>query len=142
MIATPGALAPIEKSGQQPGEFLARHVSGDWGDVPPEDSKENELSLQHGFRLLSAYHTSAGDKLWVISQTSHTGLLPSQKMASGIYFASEHLLQNPIAFFLHESERITWVRRVAPLGPEYPCLANEIHPSTNQIHLDHGILLQ
>jgi len=57
VVATPGALAAIEKSGKQPEEFLACYVSGDWGEVPPEDIKENELSLQHGFRLLSAYHT-------------------------------------------------------------------------------------
>jgi hypothetical protein len=37
VVATPGALAAIEKSGQQPGGFLARHVSGGWGEVPPED---------------------------------------------------------------------------------------------------------
>ena len=72
VVATPGALAAIEKSGQQPGEFLARHVSGDWGEVPPEDIKENELSLHHGFRLLSAYHTSAGDKLWVITEADRS----------------------------------------------------------------------
>ena len=60
VVATPGALAAIEKSGRQSGDFLARHVSGDWGEVPPEDLKENKLSLQHGFRLLSAYRTSAG----------------------------------------------------------------------------------
>ena len=63
VVATPGALAALEKAGQQPGDFLARHVSGDWGEVPSEDIKENEFSLKHGFRLLSAYRTSAGDKL-------------------------------------------------------------------------------
>ena len=26
------------------------------------------MSLQHGFRLLSAYHASAGDMLWVITE--------------------------------------------------------------------------
>jgi hypothetical protein len=72
VIATPGALAALEKAGQQPGEFLARHVSGDWGDVPPEDVKENELSLPHGFRLLSAYRTSAGDKLWEITEADRS----------------------------------------------------------------------
>jgi hypothetical protein len=55
VVATPGALAAIEKSGQQPAEFLARHASSDWGELDPGDIKENELSLQHGFRLLSAY---------------------------------------------------------------------------------------
>jgi hypothetical protein len=37
VVATPGALAAIEKAGQQPGDFLTRHVNVDWGDVPPED---------------------------------------------------------------------------------------------------------
>jgi hypothetical protein len=41
-------LAALEKAGQQPGDFLARHVNGDWGEVPPEDVKENEFSLKHG----------------------------------------------------------------------------------------------
>ncbi|MHB8413368.1 MAG: hypothetical protein ACYDDI_15680 [Candidatus Acidiferrales bacterium] len=34
IVATPGALAALEKAGQQPHEFLARHVHGEWGDVP------------------------------------------------------------------------------------------------------------
>jgi len=29
VVATPGALAALAKSGQLPGDFLARHVSGD-----------------------------------------------------------------------------------------------------------------
>jgi len=81
VVATPGALAAIEKSGQQPGDFLARHANGDWGEVPPEDVKENELSLQHGFRLLSAYRTSAGDRLWVITEADRSStciLLPEE----------------------------------------------------------------
>ena len=79
VVATPGALAAIEKSGQQPGEFLDRHQSGDWGDVPPEDIKENELSLKHGFRLPSVYLLSTGIKIWVITdadRSSTTVLLP------------------------------------------------------------------
>jgi hypothetical protein len=28
IVATPGALAALQKAGQQPGEFLARHGSG------------------------------------------------------------------------------------------------------------------
>jgi hypothetical protein len=46
VVATPGALAAIEKAGQQPGDFLARHVSGDWGEVPPEDVKEKRLQFE------------------------------------------------------------------------------------------------
>ena len=76
-VATPGALATLEKAGQNAMEFLSRHVTGDWGDLPEEDKAENQFSLEKGFRLLSSYRTTAGDKLWVITEAdrSHTTLL-------------------------------------------------------------------
>jgi hypothetical protein len=49
LVATPGALAALEKSGQSPMDFLSRHVTGDWGEIPEEDSKENQFSLDKGF---------------------------------------------------------------------------------------------
>ena len=52
IVATPGALAALKKSGQQPGEFLTRHVNREWGDLSDQDRKENDYSLEHGFRLL------------------------------------------------------------------------------------------
>jgi hypothetical protein len=52
-------------------EALRRHVSGDWGDIPPEDACENEYSLKHGFRLLSAYGT--GDRrFWLITEADRS----------------------------------------------------------------------
>ena len=72
IVATPGALAALKKAGQQPGEFLTRHVHREWGDVPDEDRKENPYSLEHGFRLLSSYRTNAGDKLWIITESDRT----------------------------------------------------------------------
>jgi hypothetical protein len=81
VVATPGALAAIENAGQQPGDFLARHVSGDWGDLDKHDVAENEFSLRHGLRLLSAYHTRAGEKLWVITEADRSAtciLLPEE----------------------------------------------------------------
>jgi pilus assembly protein CpaF len=59
LVATPGALTALEKAGQNAMEFLSRHVTGDWGDIPEEDRKENQYSLEHGFRLLSSYRTNA-----------------------------------------------------------------------------------
>ena len=41
IVATPGALAALRKAGQQPGEFLTRHVNGEWCDLSNEDRKEN-----------------------------------------------------------------------------------------------------
>src|SRR5947208_12400357 len=72
IVATPGALAALNKSGQQPGEFLTRHVNRKWGDLSDEDRKENDYSLEHGFRLLSAYRTHAGDKLWIITESDRS----------------------------------------------------------------------
>jgi len=81
IVATPGALAAFEESGEQPGDFLRRHACGDWGDLCDEDRKENEFSLLHGFRLLSSYTLSSGTKIWVISEadrSSTTLLLPEE----------------------------------------------------------------
>ena len=59
VVATPGALRALEQAEQLPAKFLDRHVNGDWGEVPEADKQENEFSVEHGFRILSAYTTSA-----------------------------------------------------------------------------------
>jgi hypothetical protein len=38
LVATAGALAALEKTGQNAVEFLARHVTGDWGELRVEDA--------------------------------------------------------------------------------------------------------
>lgn len=81
IVATPGALAALEKAGQQPGEFLTRHGSGDWGELDEHDRKENQLSLEHGFRLLSSYFTNAKEKIWLITEADRSAttlLLPEE----------------------------------------------------------------
>ncbi len=72
IVATPGALAALKKAGQQPGEFLTRHVNREWSDLPDDDRKENDYSLEHGFRLLSSYRTNADDRLWIITESDRT----------------------------------------------------------------------
>ena len=72
IVATPGALRALEEAGQSPWEYLARHLRGDWGELSEEDRRENELSLQEGFRLLSAYRTKTGRKLWVITEADRS----------------------------------------------------------------------
>jgi hypothetical protein len=72
IVATPGALQALERAGETPQKFLERHVCGDWGDLDEEDRQENALSLEHSFRLLSAYQTTAGEKLWVITEANRT----------------------------------------------------------------------
>jgi len=63
-------------------ESLKRHVRGDWGDLPEEDKKENELSLREGFRLLSAYEKPPLPKIWIITE--------ADRSATTILFPSEY----------------------------------------------------
>jgi len=81
LVATPGALDALKAAGQRPEEFLNRHIVGDWGDVPPEDAQENELSVRQGFRILSAYTLKTGVKIWIITEANRsvtTLLLPDE----------------------------------------------------------------
>lgn len=81
IVATPGTLEALARANQQPGHFLNRHLSGDWGELSNEDKAENEYSLQHGFRILSSYKTATGEKLWLITEADRsvtTLLLPEE----------------------------------------------------------------
>jgi len=58
---------------------LRRHASGDWGDLPPEDIQENELSLKEGFRLFSAYTDRHATRFYIITEADRSAttlLLP------------------------------------------------------------------
>lgn len=70
VLATPGALEALQDSGQSPADFLKRHVSGDWGEVPHEDARLNDEALKEGSRILSAYCTSKNVKLWIITEAT------------------------------------------------------------------------
>jgi hypothetical protein len=72
IVATPGALAALERAKQPPTCFLARHAIGDWGELEPTDVAENEYSVAHGFRLLSSYQTDAGERLWIITEADRS----------------------------------------------------------------------
>jgi hypothetical protein len=81
IVATPGALDALLIAGQTPGNFLRRHVAGDWGDLDEDDRRENESSLSDGFRLLSAYRLSDDTLIWVITEADRSStciLLPSE----------------------------------------------------------------
>ena len=55
IVATPGALKAFQEADQEPATFLARHITGDWGELDEHDRKENESSVAQGLRILSAY---------------------------------------------------------------------------------------
>lgn len=71
IVATPAALQSLAESGQSPGFFIAKHAAGDWGIVNEEDWQLNEAALEDGSRILSAYMTLRGVKLWVITEAAN-----------------------------------------------------------------------
>ena len=85
IVATPGALALLEKHGAQPDSLLRRHVRGDWADMDPSDRAANAAAVKDGGRVFSSYLVNR-DKVWVIteavnddgSRASTCILLPSE----------------------------------------------------------------
>lgn len=82
LIVTPRADAMLDEAGEEADAFLSRHLSGDWGDVVPARSAANTLALSIRKPLISAYRTSRGAALLVITDpvrfTTHV-LLPEEK---------------------------------------------------------------
>jgi hypothetical protein len=70
-LATPGALEAMEEAGQSPAFFLDQHVQGMWGEVCDEDKRANDQALVDGSRLLSAYTTLLGVKIWIITEAAN-----------------------------------------------------------------------
>ena len=80
VAATQGALRVMAGAGEDPSSYLARHASGDWGELSPHDRRENERSLRHGWRVLSSYGVG-GSCVWVITEADRsvtTILLPEE----------------------------------------------------------------
>ena len=48
-------------------DAFRRHARGDWGEVSPTTRTENELSLQQGGYLRSAFRDQNGTEFWVIT---------------------------------------------------------------------------
>ena len=86
-LATPGVLRVIEEAGQAPAEFLDRHVIGDWGEVSADDGAANDQSLQDGSRILSAYRTRTGVKIWIITEAEDD---EGQRAATTILLPEEY----------------------------------------------------
>ena len=81
VVATPGAISALEENQQSPSEFLDRHISGDWDDMDSHDCRANQIAIDDGNRIFSAYRLRNGSKIWVITEadrSSTTLLLPDE----------------------------------------------------------------
>lgn len=69
IVATPGALEALRASGQSPEIFLAAHLEAYWGgELDEEDRQLNDEALIDGSRILSAYRTIRGERIWIITE--------------------------------------------------------------------------
>ena len=80
VVATPGVLKLLSDAGEHPSEYLARHATGDWGELWAFDRRQNEKALREGLRIFSSYDTPAG-RIWVITEADRSAttlLLPEE----------------------------------------------------------------
>lgn len=79
IMITPGALKVLSED--DVGDALARHHSGDWGDLAAADTAANNTAMIEGSRLLSSYRSATGTRFWIITEadrrTTHV-LLPDE----------------------------------------------------------------
>lgn len=81
IMATPAARDALQAAGVDPLALLARHVTGDWGDVDAQSAQENEFSIGRHLRILSAYALPDGARVWVLTEADRsmtTILLPGE----------------------------------------------------------------
>ena len=87
IVATPGALDVLQKASVQAASLLARHQSGDFGDLDPSDKELNLEAIAHEGgdkqqRVMSVYKIGTEtETIWIITEKDRsvtTLLLPSE----------------------------------------------------------------
>ena len=71
VLATPGALKLLVEAGGHPFELLARHATGDWGELCAFDRRQNQIALREGYRVLSSYPIGT-ERVWVITEADRS----------------------------------------------------------------------
>ena len=68
VLATPAAMQALYARQASPMALLSRHLSGDWGEVSPDDAQLNEAALVDGGRLMSSFRVGDDLVVWVITE--------------------------------------------------------------------------
>jgi hypothetical protein len=72
LVATPGALELLERFNVSAAALVARHVTGDWGDLDAHDKAANDLALAQDTRIFSSYKLSDTEKVWIITEADRS----------------------------------------------------------------------
>jgi hypothetical protein len=74
VLATPAALALLEKTGFSTAALLNRHVHGDWGNICKEDTASNEFAVPNKQRIMSVYRFIDACKLAATPESKRSDL--------------------------------------------------------------------
>lgn len=80
-MATPGALNAFADTGENPINYIVRHVNLDPGVLGSEDQLQNLLAAREGMRVFSAYELRDGTRIWIITEgdrSATTIVLPEE----------------------------------------------------------------
>jgi hypothetical protein len=81
IIATPGALNAFAATGENPINYIVRHMNLDPGVLAAEDQLANLRAVREGTRVFSAYELLDGTRIWIITEADRsvtTILLPEE----------------------------------------------------------------
>lgn len=71
VVATPAALAALERSGIPPLTLIHRHASGNFGDLCKADNAANLHAIESGLRIVSKY--AVGNRaVYVITEANRS----------------------------------------------------------------------
>jgi hypothetical protein len=80
LCATPAAVIALAHHSTEIASLIARHASGDWGDIDQHLAELNDQALNFGGLLHSIHRLDPDSELWIITEADRattTLLLPS-----------------------------------------------------------------
>lgn len=82
VVATPGAIDVLDRTGTNATTLLWRHQNGDFGSLCAADVRLNLEAIVVGLRILSCYEIGASrERVWIITERDRsvsTVLLPGE----------------------------------------------------------------
>ena len=71
-MATPGALNAFAATGENPINYIVRHMNLDPGSLGAEDQLHNLRAVRAGTRVFSAYELRDGTRIWIITEADRS----------------------------------------------------------------------
>jgi hypothetical protein len=70
LVATPNALEALQRNNVSGFTYISQHAVGEWGELSDNDAYFNDLAVQDGSRILSAFSLPDKTRIWVITDAS------------------------------------------------------------------------